>query len=196
MTDETRTTVTTHEADPGAPEAGHRPVDPTDPQNEATDEAEGTRLTSEDLDSGDSRLESPEPEPPGGAEVDREADVDVAADPGDPVDDDRGPIEAGESGDDIPPVAATVPAAAVDPLRPADARAYATRWVDIQAGFVDDPRAAVEQAGTLLSELMDELTRALAADLDRHGSGDTTSTEELLAAFRRYRAVFDRLVAT
>ena len=73
------------------------------------------------------------------------------------------------------------------------------RWADIQAGFVDEPRRAVEQADSLVAEVMQQLAQAfsearsgLESQWDR---GDDINTEDLRQALRRYRSFFDRLLA-
>jgi hypothetical protein len=72
------------------------------------------------------------------------------------------------------------------------------RWADIQAGFVDEPRRAVEQADSLVAEVMQQLAQAfsearsgLEGQWDR---GDDVNTEDLRQALRRYRSFFDRLL--
>jgi hypothetical protein len=76
---------------------------------------------------------------------------------------------------------------------------YESRWSEIQIGFVDEPRGAVQSAGALVADLMDELTRAVDGELtsvaSRASSDDSASTEDLRLAFQRYRELFDRLVA-
>jgi hypothetical protein len=74
-----------------------------------------------------------------------------------------------------------------------------SRWDDIQAGFVDQPRQAVQQADALVAEVM---TRLAAIFADERNSleqqwdrGDNISTEDLRIAFQRYRSFFNRLLA-
>jgi hypothetical protein len=73
------------------------------------------------------------------------------------------------------------------------------RWKEIQAGFVDEPRKAVEQAGALVADLMQRLAVMFArdrADLEqRWAAGNTVSTEELRHSLRRYCSFFERLLA-
>ena len=73
------------------------------------------------------------------------------------------------------------------------------RWSEIQTGFVDEPRRAVEEADALVADLMRRLAesfsqerQALEGQWDR---GDEVSTEELRVALQRYRSFFDRLLA-
>ncbi|GAA3053446.1 hypothetical protein [Actinokineospora globicatena] len=108
----------------------------------------------------------------------------------------------------------------IRPLSPAEREDYTARWSLVQAKFVDQPGAAVEEADRLVTALMadrgypvdgDDDTRV--ADLSvRHsstvehyrvaqsvrakhtGDGDA-STEELREAIVRYRSLFDELLA-
>jgi len=76
---------------------------------------------------------------------------------------------------------------------------FRTRWTDIQASFVDEPRQSVEQADTLVAEVMQRLAQVFADERKRleqqWDRGDETNTEELRLALRRYRSFFDRLLA-
>ncbi len=73
------------------------------------------------------------------------------------------------------------------------------RWLDVQTGFVDEPRSAVEQADTLVAEVMKRLAEGFATErraLEGQWSrGDDVSTEDLRIALRRYRSFFDRLLS-
>jgi hypothetical protein len=73
------------------------------------------------------------------------------------------------------------------------------RWTEVQTGFVDEPRQAVEQADALVAEIMKRLADGFATErqaLERQWSkGDDVSTEELRIALRRYRSFFDRLLS-
>jgi hypothetical protein len=73
-----------------------------------------------------------------------------------------------------------------------------TRWNDVQAGFVDEPRRSVEQADQLVATVMQRLAEGFAnerASLERQwDSGDNVSTEDLRVALQRYRAFFGRLL--
>jgi hypothetical protein len=80
----------------------------------------------------------------------------------------------------------------------ADATRYQDRWYEIQTGFVDEPRHAVQSAGELLTEMMDDLTRRLTTELgefDGQRAAEDVSTEDLRVTFQRYRSFFDRLLA-
>ncbi len=80
-----------------------------------------------------------------------------------------------------------------------EARAFRSRWDSIQTGFVDEPRQSVEQADSLVAELMKHLAEIFADERDRlehqWSRGDDVSTEDLRIALRRYRSFFDRLLS-
>jgi predicted lipid-binding transport protein (Tim44 family) len=104
--------------------------------------------------------------------------------------------------DDLAPGEQT--AAAQDgsgPLLPQrDAEAFRARWTDVQTGFVDAPRQAVEQADKLVAELMQHLAKTFAdarSGLEHQWDrGDDVPTDDLRTAFQRYRSFFERLLAT
>ena len=72
----------------------------------------------------------------------------------------------------------------------------AGRWPEIQAMFVDDPRASVELAADLVD---DSLEAFIASVKQRHGSlrstwsGNDADTEQLRTALQRYRAFWRHL---
>jgi hypothetical protein len=75
---------------------------------------------------------------------------------------------------------------------------YRTRWNEIQGKFVDEPRAAVQQADALVSEVIEQITQMFT---NEHGSlegqwnqGNDVSTEDLRKALQHYRSFFNRLV--
>jgi hypothetical protein len=72
------------------------------------------------------------------------------------------------------------------------------RWQEIQGNFVDEPRAAVEQADELVASTIKRLAEMFATERSRLESdwsrGDEVSTEDLRQALRRYRSFFDRLL--
>jgi len=73
-----------------------------------------------------------------------------------------------------------------------------SRWSDVQAAFVDEPRRSVEQADQLVATVMQRMAEGFAnerASLERQwDSGDNVSTEELRVALQRYRSFFGRLL--
>ena len=84
-------------------------------------------------------------------------------------------------------------------LSGSDSESLRSRWTDIQAQFVDEPRRCVEQADGLVADLMQRLAKMFAderAQLEgQWDRGDEVSTEDLRQALRRYRSFFERLLA-
>jgi len=86
------------------------------------------------------------------------------------------------------------------PLFPSgEAQGFRTRWVEVQTGFVDEPRHAVEQADSLVAEMMKRLATVFADERgkleEQWSRGDDIGTEDLRQALRRYRSFFDRLLS-
>ena len=86
------------------------------------------------------------------------------------------------------------------PLFAADAaESFRSRWQDIQTSFIDEPTRAVEQADSLVAEIMQQLAKTFAAEraqLEEQGEhGKDVSTEDLRIALRHYRSFFDRLLS-
>ena len=116
-----------------------------------------------------------------------------------------------EEAPDKDPLAEPVPAAvaSADPVDAGQARPtglgsaddqerFAARWQEIQAGFVDEPRRAVQDADALVVDMMDRLARMLASEreqLESLGETGKVSTEDLRQGLRRYRSLFERLLA-
>ncbi|MGH3118554.1 MAG: hypothetical protein ACRDQ2_15865 [Gaiellales bacterium] len=75
---------------------------------------------------------------------------------------------------------------------------FRSRWNEIQVGFVDDPRQAVEQADALVSDLVEQLTAGFSEARsrleDQWTQGEEASTEDLRIALTRYRSFFKRLL--
>jgi len=87
-----------------------------------------------------------------------------------------------------------------EPLFPTtDAETFRGRWTEVQTGFVDEPRHAVEQADGLVAEMMKQLAEVFADERskleEQWSRGDDISTEDLRQALRRYRSFFDRLLS-
>jgi serine phosphatase RsbU (regulator of sigma subunit) len=86
------------------------------------------------------------------------------------------------------------------PLLPGDlVQELRARWDDVQTGFVDEPRQAVQHADELVARAMKHIAesfanerRALEQQWDR---GDEVNTEDLRQALRKYRAFFQRLLS-
>jgi len=86
------------------------------------------------------------------------------------------------------------------PLLPADqSDRFTTRWQEIQADFVDQPRESVEQADALVADLMQRLASSFSEERkhleSQWDSGDDVSTEDLRVALTRYRSFFERLLS-
>jgi hypothetical protein len=99
-------------------------------------------------------------------------------------------------------------------LDPAARERYAERWRDTQARFVDQPASTLDDADSLVSEVMRERgypvddfeQQAADVSVDHPGvvehyrqahavrASDETSTEELREAFVHYRALFAELL--
>jgi len=78
-------------------------------------------------------------------------------------------------------------------------RDFRDRWRDIQSGFVDEPRLAVEQADQLVAQLMQRLAQSFSeqrSNLEKQWeASEKVSTEELRVGFTRYRSFFERLLS-
>ena len=74
-----------------------------------------------------------------------------------------------------------------------------SRWTEIQAGFVDEPRRAVEQADALVADVMTRLAQVFSHEREtlehQWDQGDYVTTEDLRVALQRYRSFFDRLLS-
>jgi hypothetical protein len=87
-----------------------------------------------------------------------------------------------------------------EPLFPSeDANELRSQWDRIQAGFVDEPRKAVEEADGLVALAMKRLAETFANERSQlegqWDRGDDVSTEDLRVALRRYRSFFGRLLS-
>src|SRR6266508_5974917 len=64
-----------------------------------------------------------------------------------------------------------------------DAAGLRKRWSDVQAGFVDEPRRAVEQADSLVADVMKRLAEGFASERSslehQWDRGDNVTTEDL-----------------
>jgi hypothetical protein len=111
------------------------------------------------------------------------------------------PVRSERSVADISERQAQAPAPAqATPLFPeVQLRELQSKWNDIQTGFVDEPRSAVQHADSLVASAMRQLAEAFARErsqLEQQWSrGDTVSTEDLRVAFQRYRSFFRRILS-
>jgi hypothetical protein len=94
------------------------------------------------------------------------------------------------------PGAAPQPGAAAPSLLGSlDAGEIRNRFLDIQAGFVDEPRQAVEEAGRFVDDLVRQVVDALQSQRGQvAGPAPEGSTEDLRLALRAYRQFVDRLL--
>jgi hypothetical protein len=94
------------------------------------------------------------------------------------------------------PAAADAPAAETPALLGSlDAGAIRNRFLDIQAGFIDEPRQAVEEAGRFVDDLLRQVADSLQQQRGQlAGVTDEGSTEDLRLALRAYRQFIDRLL--
>ena len=76
---------------------------------------------------------------------------------------------------------------------------FRNRWREIQAGFVDEPRNAVERADELVAELMQKLAQSFSQQRNelehQWDASEDVSTEDLRVALTRYRSFFERLLS-
>ena len=99
------------------------------------------------------------------------------------------------------PVAEAPTAATPDDAAPAsllgslNAGEIRGRFLDIQAGFIDEPRQAVEEAGRFVDDLLRQVAETLQQERGQlTGATDEASTEDLRLALRAYRQFVDRLL--
>jgi hypothetical protein len=80
-----------------------------------------------------------------------------------------------------------------------DAVTFRERWQQVQSRFVDDPRGAVADADSLVSDVTQSLTSRFAEQrtgLEQQWSqGENVETEDLRQTMQRYRTLFERLLA-
>ncbi len=80
-----------------------------------------------------------------------------------------------------------------------EAAGYRTRWEAVQTGFVDEPRKAVEEADSLVAQVIKRLSEVFADERTslehQWDQGDKISTEDLRIALQKYRSFFDRLLS-
>ena len=121
------------------------------------------------------------------------------------------PEPAGDNMDDvednkIPAIGEVIPESYIKPntdaqvtlLKTEDTERFQMRWNEVQGNFVDDPRAAVQQADELVSEVVGQITQMFTAERNtlegQWKQGSDVSTEDLRKALQHYRSFFKRLV--
>jgi hypothetical protein len=167
--------------------AAQRPADTTPPDRAAAADAPRRDPTDDEL----GREDLPSDGGSRGTTVvqDRRPDLEPATTPGD------APAAQAARDGTADTASTTGPLLATE-----DAEGFRAHWTDIQTGFVDAPRRAVEQADALVAELMQHLASTFADErgrLERQWDrGDDVPTDHLRDAFQRYRSFFERLLAT
>ncbi|MGA2890415.1 MAG: hypothetical protein ABSE51_20425 [Terracidiphilus sp.] len=101
---------------------------------------------------------------------------------------------------DLQSVAVVSHSAQPNPLFPQDElQSFRSRWSAVQISFVDEPRTSVEQADSLVANIVKRIAEQFAAErqqLEKQWDrGENVDTENLRQALKRYRALFDRLLA-
>jgi hypothetical protein len=133
--------------------------------------------------------DDPDPAPPAEEATAEEATADA-----EPADVPPAPVaepSAGTTPATEPPAAASADAL----LGSLDAGDIRNRFLDIQAGFIDEPRQAVEEAGRFVDDLLRQVADALQQQRGQlAGATDEASTEDLRLALRAYRQFVDRLL--
>ncbi|MFD7658315.1 hypothetical protein ACFV4N_30445 [Actinosynnema sp. NPDC059797] len=111
----------------------------------------------------------------------------------DPLDDDRADREP------VEPSAVSTTAGDAPLFGEEDSANYQAEWRALQAGFVDDPREAVQRADELVAQVIQNLATTFAAHKSslegQWQQGGQVDTEELRQALKRYRSFFDRLLS-
>ncbi|MFF3437099.1 hypothetical protein [Streptosporangium sp. NPDC002721] len=114
--------------------------------------------------------------------------------PDDVLDEDAGFTPTERTGQTPTPTAPATAGALFDQ----DSDDVRRRWQEVQAGFVDDPRDAVERADSLLDEVTSSLRNALEARTNelqgRWKNTEKNDTEDLRTALRDYRATLEQLL--
>jgi hypothetical protein len=175
-------------AAPGSPEAGTDEGEPEVAEAEAEREAADGEAAAE----AEREVAEAETDQAGREAAEREA-AEAAADAAEP-----GAAEAQATEEPAAAQPATAAAAAAQPdalLASLDAEGARNRFLDIQAGFVDEPHQAVEEAGRFVDELVQRVTEALQGHRAQlQTPADDASTEDLRLALRSYRQFVDRLL--
>ena len=80
-----------------------------------------------------------------------------------------------------------------------DVSGLRSRWDDVQAAFVDDPKECVQKADALVAEVVERLTTGFSEARSRleaqWARGEEASTEDLRLSLKRYREFFQRLLS-
>lgn len=99
----------------------------------------------------------------------------------------------------VPPASRQAAETSAAPLFPdSELQNFRGQWDQVQTSFVDEPRTAVEQADSLVANVVKRIAEQFSAERaqleTQWDRGDNVSTEDLRQALRRYRSFFDRLL--
>ena len=89
---------------------------------------------------------------------------------------------------------------AVSPLFPdTEGHDFRSKWDQIQIGFVDEPKKAVQDADNLVAQTMKRLAEIFSDERKKMeetwSRGGDVGTEDLRVALQRYRSFFNRLLS-
>ena len=80
----------------------------------------------------------------------------------------------------------------------AEVEQFRAHWSEVQVGFVDDPRLAVERADAMVRGVIERISQLLANEQgsleDQWKQSNEVSTEELRKVLQSYHAFFNRLM--
>jgi hypothetical protein len=83
-------------------------------------------------------------------------------------------------------------------FQPEEVEWFRVEWQQVQTGFVDDPKDAVQGADRLVAEVLRSLASTFSDrkhELEGQWQGDSDAlTEDLRLALRRYRSFFNQLL--
>jgi hypothetical protein len=121
----------------------------------------------------------------------------VSGYPGFTPDGDDSAAEPGMSdGPSLVSGAFTVPESVADSHSAGDTAPAAGPWNEVQAMFVDDPRASIERAAGLVDDRVEELIRSVRErerSIQSAWQADDAGTEELRVALQHYRSFWTSL---
>jgi hypothetical protein len=76
---------------------------------------------------------------------------------------------------------------------------FRSKWDQIQIGFVDEPKKAVQDADNLVAQTMKRLAEIFSDERKKMeetwSRGDDVGTEDLRVSLQRYRSFFNRLLS-
>ena len=133
---------------------------------------------------------------PDGYEDGRNLSADHVSSPSDSLVEERNPQPVTVTNQ---PGAITTHSAQNNPLFPQDElQSFRSHWDKVQTSFVDEPRTAVEQADSLVANVVKRIAEQFASEREQlekqWDRGENVNTEDLRQALKRYRAFFDRLL--